>query len=266
MNKTRILLTSLVVALALSLSLGGLALARTSDHGKVTVVPVSGTTGLPVSGAFLASSVASGQQVGIWVTGTGRVTAKPDIATLSLGVQAEARTVADAQAQAQQAMSAVMASLTANGVADKDIQTSSFSIQPVYNYTTGNQRILEGYQVTNIVTIKIRDLTKTGTIIDAAVAAGGNLTIVNSINFTIEDPTLLNNQARDLAIKDAVAKAQQVAGLTDVKLGKLIYFSETGGYVAPPRVAIGAQEVASTPISPGELDVTVSVQLVYDIQ
>jgi uncharacterized protein YggE len=208
------------------------------------------------------------QQQGIWVNGQGEVTITPDIATFSLGISAQAATVADAQSQAAKAMDAVMNALISNGVAAKDIQTQQFSIQQLTKWDPKtNTNTVTGYQVTNIVTAKIRTLDKAGSIIDAVAAAGGDLTRVNGISFSVDDPTVYNNQAREKAIADAKAKAEQMASLSGVKLGKPTYISESTPYPSPTPVfkADSSGAAPSTPISPGEMKITVNVQIVYSI-
>ena len=211
----------------------------------------------------------SSQQTGIWVSGTGEVTATPDVAILTLGVQAQETTVKAAQSEAASAMAAVVNALKANGVADKDIQTQWYSISPVTKWDDKtNEQITTGYSVSNMVIVKIRDISKAGTIIDAVTEAGGDLTRINGINFTVDNPTAYYNQAREKAMQDAAAKAQQMASLAGVNLGKAIYISESGGYIPGPYplrdYAAGAS--ASTPISPGELNITISVSVGYSIE
>ncbi len=209
-----------------------------------------------------------GQQEGIWVNGQGFAAAVPDVANLVLGVQAQAATVADAQAQAVTAMNGVMAALTGNGVASKDIQTQYFNIQQLTKYDNNKQQsVVIGYQVSNMVTAKIRALDKVGAIIDAVAKAGGDLTRINSIGFSVDDPTPYYNDARQKAMADAKAKAQQMAGLAGVKLGKPTYISESS-YLPPipaPVLRAEAAPAAQTPISPGETKLTVNVQVVYPI-
>jgi uncharacterized protein YggE len=169
-------------------------------------------------------------------------------------------------------MDAVMKALKASGVADKDIQTQRFSIYPVRQWIEDQQReITTGYRVTNVVIAKIRQVDKAGPVIDAVAEAGGNLTRIDNIGFTIDDPTPNYNEARAKAVEDAMDKAKQMAGSAGIKLGKLIYMSESTPYV--PQVAIRdyamkaeAAAPAPTPISPGELEIQVSVQMVYEIQ
>lgn len=209
------------------------------------------------------------QQTGVWVSGTGKVTAVPDVAILSLGVEAQEKTVKEAQSEAASAMTAVVAALKTNGVADKDIQTQWYNISPVMKWVEDtNEQITIGYKVTNMATVKIRDISKAGATIDAVAEAGGNLTRINSINFTVDDPTAYYNQAREKAMQDANAKAEQMATLAGITLGKPTYISESGGYIPTPYYLKDYAEggSASTPISPGELDITLSVQVAYAIE
>ena len=209
----------------------------------------------------------SSQQQGIWVTGQGKVTAVPDIATLSLGIEAQDLSVAQAQTRAAAAMESVMSALTKNGVAQKDIQTQQFNIQKISRWDDKNQQeIVTGYRVTNIVTAKIRQIDKTGVIIDAVAAAGGDLTRIDNIAFSIDDPTAYSGQAREKAMADAKAKAEQIAKLAGVTLGKPTYISESAYFPSPTPIRMAEVAVApSTPISPGETEVSLSLQVVYAI-
>jgi uncharacterized protein YggE len=269
MGKDKLIIIGLVVVVALALALSGLALARSSEDDGTGIV-VSGVDASN-SGKFTTLQVLNGQQqMGLSVSGTGEVAVKPDISVVTLGVEAEAKTVADAQQQANKAMSAVMTALTTNGISDKDVQTTNFSIQPVWNYNTGingnSQRTLEGYQVSNMVNVVIRNVDNTGTIIDAVTGAGGDLTIVEDISFTVENPGPYNDQARELAIKDAIAKAQQTASLAGVSLGKIIYISESGGRSGPMPIAYKESAMSGTSISSGQLEISLSVQVVYTLE
>jgi uncharacterized protein YggE len=212
----------------------------------------------------------SQQQVGLWVTGEGKVMATPDIVLLNLGIEAEASTVAQAQRDAAEAMDGVMKALRSNGVAEKDIQTQRFSIYPMRKWIEDEQReIIIGYRVTNIVVAKIRQVDKAGTIIDDVAEVGGDLTRIESIGFSIDDPTSYYKEARARAIGDAVAKAKQMADSADIKLGKLLYISESTPYVPVVRDFLLKAEGAApstTPISAGELEIQVTVQMVYDIR
>jgi len=224
----------------------------------------NGTPEQITSGNILFSQ----QNTGIWVNGEGKVSVVPDIAVLSVGVEAQAATVDEAQRQATEAMNAVIDELDRHGVAEKDIKTSRFSIYPVRRWEN-NKEILLGYRVTNMVTAKIREVEEAGIVIDAVARAGGDYTRIDSINFTIDDPTAYYGEVREKAIADAKAKAKQLADLADVGLGKPIYISE-GGVSAPvTRVyyegAAAAPATAPTPISPGEMEIRLNVQVVYSI-
>ena len=209
------------------------------------------------------------QQTGIWVNGTGEVAVTPDIATLWLGIEAQADTVAEAQAQANTAMDAVMAALAASGVDEKDIQTRRFSIYQVTRWDDfKDQQVVIGYRVTNMVNVTIRDIEQAGPVIDAVAAAGGDYTRINNISFSVDDPTPYYEEARQQAMADARAKAEQLANLAGVNLGKPTYISE--GTIYPPVVYrdYGMESMApapTTPISPGEIDLTLTVQVAYAI-
>jgi len=214
----------------------------------------------------------SSQQEGIWVTGEGEVMAIPDIATLRLGIAAEADTVDEAQSQAIEAMDKVMAALTDNDVDKKDIQTQYFNIRQVTKWDRiKEEEIVVGYRVTNMVTAKIREVDKAGTIIDNVAKAGGDLTRIDSISFSVDDPSAYHEEARQEAMADAKAKAEQLANLGGVSLGKPTYISESIYMPSPiyrgaiPE-AVPAPAPAPTPISPGELEISLTIQVAYAIR
>jgi uncharacterized protein YggE len=212
------------------------------------------------------------QQKGIWVNGEGKVNAVPDVAILSLGIQAQEVSVAQAQSEAAAAMDKVMTALKGGGVAEKDIQTQSFNIQKVTRWDDNKQQeITIGYLVSNMVTAKIRNVDNAGSVIDAVTAAGGDFTRINSIGFTVDDPKPFYEQARQLAVADAAAKAKKLADTAGVKLGKPTYISENSYMPGPiyrtdmAAKAEGAPAPVATPVSPGEMEITTNVQLAYDI-
>ncbi len=210
----------------------------------------------------------SSQQEGIWVTGQGKVTAIPDIATLRLGIEAQEASVAEAQSRAVEAMDRVLTALNEDGVDNKDIQTQRFSIQQVTKWDrVKEEEIVVGYRVTNMVVVKIRDIDKAGTIIDAVAEAGGDLTRIDSIGFSVDDPSAYYEEARHKAMAEAKAKGEQLAELAGITLGKPTYISESAylpSSIYPVRMAEAAAKV-ETPISPGEMEITLSVQVVYAI-
>ena len=208
------------------------------------------------------------QWTGIWVTGQGEVTVVPDVAILSLGVEAQASTVQEAMDEAAVAMDRVIATLRANGIAERDIKTQWFNIYPVRKWIDGDYEVLIGYRVTNMVSVKIRNVNATGRIIDAAAQAGGDLIRIQGVSFTVDDPSQYYAEARAEAIADAKAKAQQLADLAGVQLGRPFYISESGGFVPIYRDYAMAEggAVPTTPISPGETEITLTVQMAFAIQ
>lgn len=212
----------------------------------------------------------SGQNEGIWVNGQGEVTVIPDVATLRLGIVAQEASVAEAQAKAAAAMDDLINALRDGGVAKKDIQTQYFNIQKVTRWDREReQEIVLGYRVSNIVLAKIRDVEKVGAVIDAVAVAGGDLTRIDSISFSVDDPSEYYEEAREKAMKDARARAEQLADLGGVKLGKPTYISEGVSYPVPrpiyERAPVPAAAQVETPISPGEMKISLNVQVAYAI-
>jgi uncharacterized protein YggE len=212
---------------------------------------------------------------GIAVSGTGTVTIKPDTSFVDVGVQATAQSVEDARTQAADAMNKVIEALKAQGIAEADIQTTSFSIYPQYDYSSTGQQTLRGYTVSNTVSAKLKKDPgtigdATGKAIDAVAAAAGNVATVNGVRFTVDDQAGAINQAREKAVADARAKAEQLAQLGKVTLGDPITISED---TASPPIIYGDKSLSSapapdaaTPIQAGQLEVSVSVSVTYAIQ
>ena len=228
------------------------------------------------SGSVLASTgiqYSTNQQAGIWVTASGEVDAIPDLVILSAGIQARAKTVDEARGQAAAAMDRVMAVLRDHNIDDADVQTRQFTISPEYVWNESRrQQELTGFMVNNNLSVRIRDVDGVGLIIDDVAEAGGDLTRINGISFTVEDTTALEFQARERAIEAMMAEARQIAELTEVTLGRPFFLTETGGAI-PQTMAFaerslaadGAQGVA-TSISLGELTVRVTMQGVFAIE
>ena len=241
----------------------------------IVMVGLCGCTTGSTSFGRLPSSLEvnlNSQQEGIWVTGQGKVAVVPDLATLSLGIEAQEATVAEAQTQAAEAMDKVMTALTDNGVEEKDIQTQYFSIRQVTKWDSDTEEeIVVGYRVTNKVNAKIREIDKIGSIIDAVAEAGGDLTRIDSIDFSVDDPSDYYEEARQKAMADAKAKAEQLAELAGVTLGKPTFISE-GAQISPvyPRgvyeeAPIPEEAAPTTPISPGETELSLTIQVAYAI-
>ncbi|MFC1954982.1 SIMPL domain-containing protein [Chloroflexota bacterium] len=232
--------------------------------------PVSPTVSEPADFKVSLSS----QQEGIWISGKGEVSAVPDLATLRLGIEAQETTVAVAQSQAAEAMDKVMVALVDSGVAEKDIQTQYFNIRRVTRWdNVKEQEVVVGYRVTNMVTAKIREMDKIGSVVDVVAVAGGDLTRVDSISFSVEDPSIYHQEAREKAMVDVEAKAKQLAELAGVKLGRPTYITESA--YMPSQVyaqgmvraeAMPAPMPVETSISPGEMIISLTVQLAYAVE
>ncbi len=246
--------------------------------GLALLVLLAGLTGCTAAGVTASDVLPvdvnlNSQQTGIWVSGEGKVIVVPDIANLNLGVSSQAATVSEAQSQAAAAMDKIMTALKEAGVAEQDIQTANFSIYQVTRWDDeGSQEVVVGYRVNNMVIAKIRDVENAGSIIDKVAEAGGDLTRINGINFTVDNPEQYYAEAREKAMKDAKSKAEQLASLSGVTLGKPTYVSENistppipynGVYFARDAAA-GA--VPETAISPGESDIIINVQVAYAIK
>ena len=201
----------------------------------------------------------------ISVAGTGRVVLSPDTADLRLGVTTTADTVKSARAKAAEAMNAVIKSLRDLGIADADIQTSMLSLQPTYDYSANqNPPRITGYQMSNAVSVTIRDLDKVGDAIDNGLAAGA--TSLDGVSFRVADEAAAEKQARESAMADAEAKAKVLADAAHVSITGVASISETSAPVPYPvywGTAAGAAADSKTPVQPGTSEVTVTVSVVY---
>jgi uncharacterized protein YggE len=204
----------------------------------------------------------------ISLTGHGEVHAAPDLAVVSLGVSSFAATAAEALAANSTAMTDVFARLKEAGIADKDMQTSNFQVNPRYNYPPdGKAPELVGYDVTNMVTVKLRKLESLGGLLDKVVSAGSNT--INGISFQIDNPDALLDGARQDAVKDARHKAELYAAAANVKLGPVLSIGE--GLSAQPPIPMEMKMMRSDaagapPIAQGEQTVGVDVTVVWTIE
>ena len=254
MNKLKAM--SMITALAVVM----LLVAACSDDNDAPQSP---------TGASQAMSAFSGGiqgQSGISVSGEGSIDLVPDLALLNVGVEAVAESVSQAREEAAQAMDAIIAAVKAQGLEDRDIQTKAFNIWPQYDYQN-NRSTLVGYTVNNSATVKIRDISNVGPIIDDVAEAGGNATRIHGIRFTVEDPKPHMADLREAAFQDAMAKAEHLATLAGVELGPLTYVTESSGVPVTREAAFAIMEAApSTSISGGELQISMHVQAVFGIR
>ena len=239
--------------------------------------PVAALTGQDTPAATTNATFPPEQPAGypydvINVSGTGKATEKPDVAILSLGVLVTKKSVTDARTQAATSMQAVTKALTDNGVADSDIQTTHFSVSEQWNWI-GDSRVFKGYEVSNVISAKVRAIDTVATVMDAAVTAGGDDTRFNGLSFGFSDATRadLEEKARKAAVADMQSKALQLARSSGRQRGNLKVISEIaiGDVVAPVAEVAGLARAfadVQTPISAGENEVTVTVSGVYELR
>ncbi|MDJ0959266.1 MAG: SIMPL domain-containing protein [Acidimicrobiia bacterium] len=201
---------------------------------------------------------------GILVLGTGVVSTPPDVMHLVLGVSVRRDSVAAARADAARLTRTIITALKDTGVDDRDLQTARFGVHPEYRHTE-RRRLLDGYRVTSTVRVTVRDLDRAGDVVDAAIAAGGNDVVLDHVAFAIEDDTAARSSARALAWKDALAKAEELAGSAGLTLGDAEWIAEQAGGVGPEPMARLAAAEATTPIESGATDVVVVLEVRFAI-
>lgn len=235
------------------------------------------------------NSLKSGQYIGrgdypanvVAVNGTGDVFATPDTGTFSFSVVEEAKTSKEAQDKASTNINTVLAGIRSLGIADKDIKTTAYNLYPKYDYsqpascTAGycppGKQVLTGYEVSQTVTIKIRDTAKAGDVLTKAGSLGAKN--ISSLEFVTDDPDALQAEARDKAIQDAKAKAEVLAKSLGVKLVRIVNFSENGGgspvFYAASAGMLKSADVVSAPtpeIPTGENKITSNVTITYEVE
>ena len=208
---------------------------------------------------------------GISVSGIGRVAVEPDVGVINLGVEVTEDSVGEARSGAAEALGAIRDSLDGNGVEERDITTRFFNIFPQFDFERrdGQPEII-GFTVSNQIEVKVRDIDRLSDILDEAIEAGGDAIRVNGIRFEVDEPEQFLEEARRLAVEDARAKAEQLADLAGVELGKARTISESSGGFPQPffaegrAVAVDQAVGGGTPISPGEGEIVLNVFVVYE--
>ncbi len=232
-----------------------LSLSACSDDGQELASPTAV--------ASAASDSSTPMPMGITVVGRGEVLGSPDTTTVVVGVRVTRETVAESSADASTRVDAMVSALEAAGVNRSDIQTENLWIQPEYNYSDQGS-VLIGFTVSNTMRVTIRDVEGAGAIIDAAVSAGGDEAVVDSVGFGLVDNAERLAEARDRAWADAVAKAEQLAGLADRSLGEVVTITESlagaGG-----EVFYGGGEGDMGGMPSGQVSTVVTITVVYSI-
>lgn len=233
-----------------------------------------------VIAAALAAAVLIGPRQGIssppeqlprivTVSGLGEVKVRPDMANVSTGVTTDGPTARAALARNNTAMESVLKALKDAGVDSDDIQTSNFSVQPIYGAPqpgqVGAPKIVS-YQVSNQVTAKVRNIGKLGATLDALVQAGSNQ--INSVSFDVNDPAAATNDARKKAIADARAKAELYAGAADASVGAVMQISEVSvSPIMPVSYRMAEMSAASSvPISAGQSTLSATVTVTFELR
>ncbi|MEI4486706.1 SIMPL domain-containing protein [Frigidibacter sp. MR17.14] len=220
-----------------------------------------------ISAALLALALAGPAlaEEHITVTGEGSVAARPDMATITLGVVSEGATAAEAMAANSDAVAKVMAALSGAGIAEADLQTSSLNVNPVYEDRTpqvpDDAPTLRAFQAQNMLTVRVRALDSLGAVLDGAVSAGSNQ--IYGLGFGLAETQPKLDEARRAAVADARRKAELYAEAAGVKITGVESIAEDGGYARPMemRTASFAKDV---PVAEGELDMTARVTVVFD--
>ncbi|MFC9594277.1 SIMPL domain-containing protein [Streptomyces sp. NPDC056944] len=203
----------------------------------------------------------------VTVTGNGRASAAPDLALLSVGVEATRPTAKEAMAAQTTAAEALLDVLHKQGLPDRDIRTDSLSLAPVYTQTKDGDSKVTGYQAGQSFSVKVREIDRTGQVVGAVNDATGSAGRVNGVVFDVADPSALRAKAREAAYRDAYDKASQHAQLSGHRLGRLVSLSEGESVRPGPGAAPGgvSADEPSVPLAPGEIEEQVTVSAVYEL-
>lgn len=198
------------------------------------------------------------------VSAEGRTSRVPDLATIRAGVVSQGATAAAALSDNAQRIARVLAAVKRAGVADRDIQTATVQLQPQYRYGENVPPTITGYQATNTLSIRFRDIAKSGSVLDALVAQGANQ--IDGPNLSIDNPDAALNEARTDAIQKARARAELYAKAAGLRVARIVSITENGQDAGGPErpmmmQAMARDAVAKTSIAPGERDVTVNVSV-----
>lgn len=203
------------------------------------------------------------------VSGEGKVSVTPDIAIVTVGVQANGSTVKAVKDDLNTRINAVSDGVKKVGVESKDIQTNNYSIYPTYDYKNSTQRIT-GYTANTNLLIHVRNLDTVNSVIDTATEKGANT--VGGVSFDVEDKTKAENEARTKAVTEAKRKAQEAASAAGFRLGKIVNYNESFGGIVRPYPMMDAASAKGmgggvpTQVEPGSQEVNLTVTLSYELQ
>lgn len=197
----------------------------------------------------------------------GEIKRVPDVAVISTGVITQAANATTALSNNSVRMVRVLAALKKAGVANKDVTTSSINLTPQYRYNNNQPPVITGYQASNQVSVRFRDVARSGAILDALVKEGSNE--ISGPNLMIDNPEAAQDEARIAAIKQAKARAELYAVATGMKVKRIVSISEgepVSGGPLPIMAMKASRESADTPIMPGEQNITMTVLVVFELQ
>lgn len=226
---------------------------------------VLGTASMPSSAQSPAAVALPDDGTLLSVSAQAEASRTPDVATLSTGVVTQAADAnAALRANAEQ-MNKVMAAIRAAGIDGKDVQTSGINVNPQYRYAENQPPAITGYQASNTVSIKVRDIARLGEVLDGLVASGANQ--VNGPSFEIDQPEAVYDEARRAALDKAQRRAEMYAKSLGMRVRRIVSISEGGGFVRPmpmmKAMAMDQQEVS--PVSPGETTLSASLDVVFEL-
>ena len=201
----------------------------------------------------------------VTVAGQGTVTAAPDMAEITSGVVTQAPTAAQALAANSQAMERLLQALGALDVAARDVQTTNISVSPLRRQgRDGQPPEITGYEVTNQVRVKVRDLSRLGRVLDQQVGQGAN--VVHGIQFGRQEPAPLLDEARKRAMADARRKAELYAAAASLKVGRVLAVQEAGAATPRPETLGLARMSAAVPVAPGDQEIQASVTVTFTLE
>lgn len=228
---------------------------------------ISLSTPTMVEAQEISPRTITGTRLDLQARGESRVV--PDIAVISAGVVTQAADAGTAMRENAARMSRVLAALKAAGLADKDVQTQSVNLSPQYRYANNEVPVITGYQANNTVTIRFRDIGKSGAVLDALVKQGANQ--ISGPNLTVENPDAAQDAARLAAMKTLRARAELYAKAAGLKVGRILQLSESVDYNSPSPMPMMARMAADssmekTSIAAGEQGIGVTVNAVFELQ